>query len=433
MRMVDILQKKRHGEELTPEEITFFVTAYTAGNIPDYQASALAMAICLNGMTDGETVALTEAMAASGDQLDLSRFGDLSVDKHSTGGVGDKTSLIVAPILAALGAKVTKMSGRGLGHTGGTVDKLESIPGYQTSLSQEDFLDQVERVGMAIIGQTGNLAPADKKLYALRDVTATVDSIPLITSSIMSKKLAAGSCAIVLDVKVGSGAFMKTPADARALAQSMVTIGRGCGRQMAALLTNMDRPLGLAIGNSLEIIEAVGVLKGEITGDLRDICVALASTMAELALQITPEEAVTRVEDALQSGAAFDKMTEWVSAQGGDAAYLKDTALFPKASHTRVVSALHTGYITAMDAEQIGHAGVLLGAGRATKEDTIDFAAGITLAAKVGDWVSAGDPLCTLHTNDLSTLDAAEAAYLAAITIEGTQPELQPLIYDIIR
>lgn len=433
MRMYDILHKKRGGDSLTEEEIRFFVEGYTAGDIPDYQASALLMAICLQGMTEQETVFLTQCMAASGEQLDLSRFGGLSVDKHSTGGVGDKTSLIVGPILASLGGKVTKMSGRGLGHTGGTVDKLESIPGYRTALPQEEFLRQVEQVGMAIIGQTGNLAPADKKLYALRDVTATVDSIPLITSSIMSKKLAAGSHAIVLDVKVGSGAFMKTPEQAEILAKNMVDIGRQCGRRMAALLTNMDVPLGCAVGNALEIQEGVAVLKGDSRGDLRDVCVALAAAMAGLVFDLPEEQARDRVEDALVSGAAFAKMKEWVAAQGGDIRYLEDPTLFPQAAHRLEVNSEREGYITAMDAASIGIAGVMLGAGRVTKEDSIDHSAGIRIHRKVGDKVSKGEPLCTLYTNDAPKLEQAAATYRAAVTIGGEKPASQPLIYKVIQ
>lgn len=432
MRMVDLIQKKKQGKSLTADEINFFITEYTADRLPDYQVSALLMAIWFRGMTEQETVALTKAMAASGNQLDLSRFGSLSADKHSTGGVGDKTSLIVAPIVASLGGKVTKMSGRGLGHTGGTVDKLESIPGYRTTLSAEEFLDQVENVGMAVIGQSDNLAPADKKLYALRDVTATVDSIPLITSSIMSKKLAAGSHTIVLDVKVGKGAFMKTPEDAETLASYMVKIGRECGRHTAALLTNMDVPLGNAIGNSLEIIEAVSVLKGESHGDLRDVCVALASTMVALLYDLSSKEADRRVEEALQSGAAYQKMKEWIAAQGGNTACLDNPDLFPKAAYTHTVTAQSTGYITAMDAEQIGMVAMRLGAGRASKEDTIDHSAGIILCRKVGDRVAIGDPLCILYTNDPDSLEQATRQYIDALELSDQKPMDAPLIYKTI-
>ena len=433
MRMYDILNKKKHGEELTAEEIAFFVKGYTDGTIPDYQASAFTMAVCLRGMTAAETAALTDCIAHSGDTVDLSRFGTLSVDKHSTGGVGDKTSLILAPIVAALGGKVTKMSGRGLGHTGGTVDKLESIPGYRTDLSPEEFLDQVERVGMSVIGQTGNLTPADKKLYALRDVTATVDSVPLIASSIMSKKLAAGSHSIVLDVKVGSGAFMKTPEEAETLAREMVKIGRLCGRNMAALLTDMDSPLGCAVGNAIEVQEAVGVLRGTVGGDLREVCCALATQMVALVFQLTEAEAAARVEEALNSGAAYEKMKEWNAAQGGDVRYIEDPTLFPAARYRREVTASADGYLTAMDAEAIGGVAVLLGAGRAAKEDVIDHSAGILIAKKVGDQVEKGEVLCTLLTNREEVLAGAAERYTKALTIGEEAPVKKPLIYKLVK
>lgn len=433
MRMYDIIHKKRVGGALTDEEIRFFVAGYTAGDIPDYQASALTMAICFQGMTDRETAVLTDAMAASGDTVDLSRFGELSVDKHSTGGVGDKTSLIVGPMVAALGGKVTKMSGRGLGHTGGTVDKLEAIPGYRTTLSADEFLAQAERIGLAIIGQSGNLTPADKKLYALRDVTATVDSMPLITSSIMSKKLAAGSHNIVLDVKVGSGAFMKTAEDATALARDMVKIGKNCGRNTAALITNMDAPLGRAIGNALEVQEAVAVLKNEQGGDLREICVALAAEMAALVRQIPVDDAAKLAEEVLTSGAAFAKMKEWVSAQGGDTRVLDDPALFPPAAHQLEVKSNRSGFVTAMDAEEIGLVSVLLGAGRAAKTDPIDPAAGLILHKKPGDAVRAGEPLCTLYTERETVLEEAAGRYLAAVQIGQTQQKRLPLIFTAVR
>lgn len=433
MTMYDILNKKKHGGELTAAEIAFFVEGYTDGRIPDYQASALTMAICLNGMTAEETAALTDCMAKSGDTVDLSRFGALSVDKHSTGGVGDKTSLIVAPIVAALGGKVTKMSGRGLGHTGGTVDKLESIPGFRTSLSPTEFLEQIDRVGMAVIGQSGDLAPADKKLYALRDVTATVDSIPLIASSIMSKKLAAGSHNIVLDVKVGSGAFMKTPDDAEQLAREMVRIGQMCGRNMAALITDMDTPLGCAIGNAVEVQEAIGVLRGEVGGALREVCVALATTMVSLAFDLTEEEASARVEETLNSGAAFKKMEEWITAQGGDERYVETPSLFPTATHTFDVCAVTDGYIAAMDAEEIGRVAVMLGAGRTNKEDVIDPAAGILLRKTVGDAAKKGDVLCTLLTNRADTLPDAATRFVKALCFTNEKPPVKPIIHKIIR
>ncbi len=432
MRMYDIILKKRNGGELTESEIAFFIDGYTRGDIPDYQASALMMAIFYNGMTDEETVCLTDCMAHSGDTVDLSRFGNLSVDKHSTGGVGDKTSLIVAPIVASLGGKVTKMSGRGLGHTGGTVDKLESISGYKTSLSSDDFLAQVESVGMAIIGQTGNLTPADKKLYSLRDVTATVDSIPLITSSIMSKKLAAGSHNIVLDVKVGSGAFMKKPEDAEVLAKKMVSIGKACGRNTCAVLTDMDSPLGNNIGNALEVKEAVSVLKNEKKGDLREVCVALATEMISLVFGFSQSDAEQKVIAAIEDGSAFDKMKQWIAAQGGDISQIEDTSLLPSAKYSFEVISDTDGYITAMNAEQIGRASVMLGAGRASKDDEIDYSAGIVIDKKVGDRVEKGDRLATLYYSSGNADNAAEC-YLSALKIEPTPKSVSPLIYKIIR
>ena len=433
MRMYDIIEKKRDGLALSDEEIRFFVDGYTDGSIPDYQASALCMAIFFRGMNDREISVLTDAMAHSGDMIDLSRFGTLSADKHSTGGVGDKTSLIVMPIVAALGAKVAKMTGRGLGHTGGTVDKLESIPGYQTALDSERFLTQVEDIGISLVGQSGNLTPADKKLYALRDVTATVNSIPLITSSIMSKKLAAGAHNIVLDVKVGSGAFMKTPADGRALAEKMVSIGKLCGRNMTAVLTNMDVPLGHNIGNALEVREAVAVLKGESRGDLREVCIALASNLIRMVFDLTEEEARRRVIDALGSGAAFSKLKEWISAQGGDTRCLDDPSLFPATAFAYEIQSPVNGYIRKMDAERIGITSVMLGAGRETKDAPIDYSAGIVLCKKVGERVSAGETLATLYTNRESALAEAAEHYLTALTFGETPPEPQPLIYEIVR
>lgn len=432
MNMYEIIRKKRDGGMLSAEEIDFFVKGYTGGDIPDYQASALAMAIYFKGMDAEETAALTMAMAASGDTVDLSRFGTLSVDKHSTGGVGDKTSLIVAPIVAACGGFVTKMSGRGLGHTGGTVDKLESIPGYKTTLSSDEFLQQAQTIGMALIGQSGNLTPADKKLYALRDVTATVDSMPLIVSSIMSKKLAAGSHNIVLDVKVGNGAFMKTEQDARALAEAMVDIGVRCGRRCTAVISNMDAPLGFAVGNALEVKEAVGVLKGEQKGELRELCLTLAAQMLALVKEVAPADAFRLAEKALDSGAAFEKMKQWIAAQGGDVRYLDNTALFPSATHKQEVYAAQSGHITAMNAEEIGRIGVLLGAGRATKSDSIDMAAGILLQKKTGDAVQEGDLLATLYTERADTLDAACARYIQAVKIEARAVKRPPLILDIL-
>lgn len=433
MRMYDVILKKRNGYALTKEEIEFFINGYVSGVIPDYQASALCMAICFQGMNEEETVALTYAMAHSGDTVNLSMFKELSVDKHSTGGVGDKTSLIVGPIIASLGGKFAKMSGRGLGHTGGTVDKLESIPGYHITMDRDDFIRQVERVGVAIIGQSGDLTPADKKLYALRDVTATVDSVPLITSSIMSKKLAAGARNIVLDVKVGSGAFMKTYEDAKKLARNMAAIGRSCGRNTAALLTNMDRPLGKAVGNSLEVIEAVDVLKNKEKGDLYEVCVALATEMVVLMQDCPFEQAKAMVVDAIGSGQAYAKMREWIAAQGGDASYIEDTARFKKAEYAVSVAAEKDGWIARMDAEAIGNAAVILGAGRAAKDAAIDSSAGIITEKKTGDYVKKGEVLATLFTNDKSALDPARDRYIGALEFSFEKPEDTKMIYDIIR
>ena len=432
MRMYDIIQHKRQGFPLSDEEIRFAVAGYTSGDIPDYQMAAWAMAVCLQGMDGRETATLTEAMMHSGDTVDLSRFGNLAVDKHSTGGVGDKTTLIVAPIVASLGGKVAKMSGRGLGHTGGTVDKLESIPGYRTELTPAAFMRQVEDVGVAVIGQSGNLAPADKKLYALRDVTATVDSIPLIASSIMSKKLAAGAHSIVLDVKVGSGAFMKTREQGEELARQMVAIAAACGRKAAALVTDMDAPLGDAVGNTLEVMEAVEVLRGGGDPRLRQLCAALATEMLCLCHGWSQEESARRVAEAIDSGAAFAHMEKWVAAQGGDATYLRHPEKFPAAA-SYTVTADRGGFISAMDTEAIGGAGVLLGAGRARKEDAIDPAAGLRILCKTGQRVAKGQPLATLYTNRPERVGEATVAYRRAITVEDTPPEKKPLIYTVIR
>ena len=433
MRMVDIIIKKKAGEALTDEEIRFFVEGITDGSIPDYQASAFCMAVCFQGMTPEETDALTRCIASSGDMLDLSRFGDLSCDKHSTGGVGDKTTLIVAPIVASLGGYLAKMSGRGLGHTGGTVDKLESIPGYNTALSEENFMNQVETHRIAVIGQTGNLTPADKKLYALRDVTGTVESIPLITSSIMGKKLAAGSKNIVLDVKVGSGAFMKTIEDASVLAEKMVEIGKRNGRRIAAVLTDMDTPLGTAIGNALEIQEAVEVLSGRLKNDLYEVSMVLAATLVSLAFHLTPEEARKQAEEAVDSGRAYRKMQEWVEAQGGDVSYIQHPEKFPKTSSVYTVQAPQDGYVGSMDAAMIGSAAMVLGAGRASKEDVIDHSAGIVLEKKTGDRVRAGQTLAVLYTNRAESIPEAASRFLKAITLTAEKPALKPLVYRIIR
>lgn len=432
MRMYDIIKTKREGGQLSDAEIRFFINGFTDGTIPDYQASALLMAICINGMTDRETSVLTKAMIASGDTVDLSRFGRLSADKHSTGGVGDKTSIIVAPTVAALGGKVAKMSGRGLGHTGGTVDKLESIPGYRVSLSDDEFLSQADKVGVAIIGQTADLTPADKKLYALRDVTATIDSIPLIASSIMSKKIAAGSENIVLDVKYGSGAFMKTPEDAVLLAEKMVDIGKRFNRHTAALISDMNTPLGTEIGNSLEVKEAVGVLKGEVRNDLRDVSISLAGKMVSLIFGTSEEEGSRRAAEAIDNGSAYEKMIEWVSAQGGDISYIKDTAKFPMAKIAHEIKATESGYISFTDAESIGTASTLLGAGRKNKGDPIDHSAGISMFKKRGDRVDIGDTVMLLHTNDESSLKSAEVLCSGAIKYSEEVPPFVPHIYKTV-
>ena len=433
MRMVDLIEKKRDGAALSDAEIRFIISGFTDGSIPDYQMAAFAMAVFFRGMNDHETAVLTDAMMHSGDTIDLSRFGDKSVDKHSTGGVGDKTTLIVAPIVATLGGKMAKMSGRGLGHTGGTVDKLESIPGFHTTLSADDFMHQVEQVGVAVIGQSGNLTPADKKLYALRDVTATVDSLPLIISSIMSKKLAAGSHSIVLDVKIGSGAFMKTLDDGRKLAEGMVSIGKACGRNVTAVMTNMDIPLGHYIGNALEVMEAVQVLRGEGCADLRAVCVELASNMLMLCNGWDEAAARARVEDAIASGAAFETMKKWIAAQGGDARALEDFSLLPQASVVYEVKAPRSGYIRAMDTQKVGEASAVLGAGRQKKEDVIDYAAGIVLSKKTGDYVEGGETLATLYTNQAQTLAGSETLLLDALRWGEEAPAQEKLILGIVR
>lgn len=379
MRMYDLIMKKRNGEALTEQEIQYMIREYVAGEIPDYQMSAFLMAVYFKGMTEEETLAMTQAVAHSGEMVDLSGIEGVKVDKHSTGGVGDKTTMIIAPIVAACGVKVAKMSGRGLGHTGGTVDKLESIPGLHTSLSREDFFNVVNQTGLSVIGQSGNLAPADKKLYALRDVTATVDSIPLIAVSIMSKKLAAGNDCILLDVKTGSGAFMKSIDDSIALAKEMVAIGENAGRKTVALITDMDIPLGHNIGNSLEVIEAVETLKGNGPEDLTEVCVHLASNMLFLAGKGTLEECRSLVREVIANGEALKRLAAMVEAQGGDSSVIFDTDKFEKAAYQHEVLAKKSGYITFMDTESCGIASAMLGAGRETKDSQIDFAAGIIL------------------------------------------------------
>lgn len=427
--MYDLIMKKRDGGSLTTEEIQYMITKYVDGEIPDYQMSAFLMAVYFQGMSEEETLAMTQAAAHSGDMVDLSGIDGIKVDKHSTGGVGDKTTLIVAPIVAACGVKVAKMSGRGLGHTGGTVDKLEAIPGMQTTLGQEEFFDIVNRIGLSLIGQSGNLAPADKKLYALRDVTATVDSIPLIAVSIMSKKLAAGNDAILLDVKAGSGAFMKTVEDAVVLAKEMVAIGENAGKRTAALITDMDIPLGHNIGNSLEVIEAAETLRGNGPEDLTEVSFSLAANMLHLANRGSVEECRRMAEQAVASGAALERLIAMVEAQGGDSSVLRDTERFAKAPYEMQVTAPKSGFITHMDTESCGIASAMLGAGRETKESAIDYTAGIVLHSKVGDYVREGQVIATLYASDEELFKAAEARYRSAVLIEAERPEKKPLIY----
>jgi len=400
MRMTDLILKKRSNEALTKEEIDFFIKDYVAGKIPDYQVSAFCMAVVFNGMNKKEIAFLTDAMMHSGDVIDLSNIKGIKVDKHSTGGVGDKTSLVLGAMVASCGVKVAKMSGRGLGHTGGTLDKLESIPGMSISLTKEQFVKQVNEVGMAIMGQTGDLVPADKKLYALRDVTGTVESIPLIASSIMSKKLASGSDTILLDVKYGSGAFMKTLEDAEKLARTMVEIGDELKRDTRAILTSMDQPLGLAIGNNLEVKEAINTLKGHGPKDLLELCLEAGSIMLEQAKVISNhEEGRKLLLEHIKDGSAFNKFVEFVAAQGGDTSYVLHPEKFEVAKHVVEVKAQSAGYLKSIDALEIGEAAMHLGAGRATKEDSIDMTAGIILNKKVGDYVNVGEKLCDIYTN----------------------------------
>lgn len=429
MRMYDILAKKRDGGILTDEEIQFFIDGYVSGAIPDYQASALLMAIFLKGMTPHGTAALTRSMAQSGDLVDLSSIDGIKVDKHSTGGVGDKTTLIVAPVVASLGVRVAKMSGRGLGHTGGTVDKLESIPGFRTTLDREAFFDVVRRVGVSVIGQSGNLAPADKKLYALRDVTATVNSIPLIASSIMRKKIAAGSDRILLDVKTGSGAFMKTLEDSIALAKEMVSIGEHVGRRTVALITDMDRPLGCAIGNALEVREACETLQGRGPADLTEVCIELAANMLWLAEKGELAQCRSLARQQIANGEAFAKLKEMVQAQGGDTSVLDDPSRFDRSNVCYEVLAQREGFLYAMDTERCGIASMELGAGREKKEDPIDYSAGIVLRKKVGDFVRKGEVLASFYSSEESKCRTAEQTFTQALRIQDARPKQTALIH----
>ena len=434
MRMYDLIEKKKAGLSLTASEIKWMIDAYTKGDIPDYQMSAMLMAICLKGMDFAETVCLTEAMRDSGDTVELSDFGGITVDKHSTGGVGDKTSLILAPIVSALGGKVAKMSGRGLGHTGGTVDKLESVKGFSTTLTPDEFYSQVKKIGVALVGQSGNLAPADKKLYALRDVTCTVQSVPLIASSIMSKKLAAGTDSIVLDVKYGSGAFMKTPEEACELARNMVEIGKSCGKNICAVISDMDTPLGNAIGNACEVVEAVEILSGKKQdSDLYTVSTTLAALMLSLSLGYSEEESVRQVHSCIKSGKAFEKFREWIKAQGGNTDFVTKPELLFSPKYKEEIFAEKDGYISQMDTEKIGKCAALLGAGREKKEDSIDYSAGIIIEKKTGDFVKKGELLATLYTSDKEKLSGARDVYLSAFGIEKAPVTRPPLIYEIIK
>ena len=412
MRMVDIIEKKRDGQELTTAEINFFIEGYTKGEIPDYQASALAMAIYFQDMNDRERADLTRAMVESGDTIDLSAIDGVKVDKHSTGGVGDTTTLVLAPLVASLGVPVAKMSGRGLGHTGGTIDKLESIAGFHVELTREQFIDLVNRDKVAVIGQSGNLTPADKKLYALRDVTGTVNSIPLIASSIMSKKIAAGADAIVLDVKTGDGAFMKTQEDAEELAHAMVRIGNHVGRKTIAIISDMSQPLGFAIGNALEVKEAIETLQGKGPKDLTELVLTLGSQMVILAGKAkTSEEAKEMLLDAIHSGKALAKFKEFLANQGGDASIVDDLTKLPQAKYKIELPAKQSGYISRMVADEIGVASMILGAGRATKEDVIDLAVGLVLHKKVGDKVEEGESILTIYSNRENVEDVKQKLY----------------------
>lgn len=433
MRMYDIIMKKRNGGELSKEEIRFFVEGYTKGEIPDYQVSALMMAIFFQKMTEAETSELTLSMAQSGDMLDLSEIHGIKVDKHSTGGVGDKTSLALAPMVAACGIPVAKMSGRGLGHTGGTIDKLESFPGFTTALTRERFIGNVNRIGIAIMGQTADLAPADKKLYALRDVTATVDNMSLIASSIMSKKLAAGADAIVLDVKTGSGAFMKAEQDARTLAAEMVKIGKNAGRRTVAVISDMDQPLGLAVGNALEVKEAIETLKGNGPADFVELCLTLGSQMLIVGEKAkTVDQAVEMLKKVIEDGSALKKLAEFVEAQGGNPGAVYHPELLPQASIVMPVTALQSGYLNRIICDEVGICSLLLGGGRETKESEIDLSVGLVLNKKVGDYVEAGEPLAYLHANDKNKADMAKDRFLAACTIADIAPEHKPLVKEVI-
>lgn len=432
MNILDLISKKKRGISLSECEIEYLVREYTCGNIPDYQMSAFCMAVYFRGMTDEETVSLTMHMAHSGAVVNLEHFGTLSCDKHSSGGVGDKTTLIVAPIVASLGGVMAKMSGRGLGHTGGTIDKIEAIPGYRTTLSPDEFMRISKECGICVCGQSGNLAPADKKLYALRDASATVDSLPLIASSIMSKKIAAGSENIMLDVKCGSGAFMKTKEDAVRLARLMVNVGNMCNRKTKALITDMNTPLGYAVGNTLEVVEAIEVLKGNVFGDIRDVSLSLASGLVSSFKNISVEEALNLCRKSLDSKKAYAKFKEWIVAQGGNEDCIENTHLFGSAKFKTELKSEVEGYIYSTDSEKIGLCSCELGAGRQRKDDKIDLNAGIVLCKKVGDFVKKGDVLATLYTDRSETLKSALELFKSALVFSDKKPEPRKLILDCI-
>lgn len=434
MRVYDIIAKKRDGLRLSKVEIAFIVDGFVRGEIPDYQMSAWLMACYLQGLDGAETANLTSAMVESGKKIDLSAIPGRKVDKHSTGGVGDKTTLTVLPMVAACGVPVAKMSGRGLGHTGGTLDKLESIPGFNVNLTMEQFISQVEKIGVAIAGTSEEIVPADKKIYALRDVTATVSSIPLIASSVMSKKIAGGADAIVLDVKVGSGAFMKKVEEARELARIMVLIGQMAEREVVAVITNMDGPLGMAVGNALEVREAIETLKDNGPPDFKELCLEIGGQMLILGEKAADlEEAKHKLEEVLASGAALKKFAQLIKAQGGNPAIVDRLELLPRATIISEIPAERSGYIQSIDAAKVGEAALELGAGRLTKESSIDLSVGILLRVKVGDSVMKGEPIAELHAGDYSKLDAADSLLTRAIMIREEKPVLKPLVYDIIR
>ncbi|USK32412.1 pyrimidine-nucleoside phosphorylase [Bacillus sp. F19] len=433
MRIVDLIEKKRDGKELTKEEISFIVKGYTNGDIPDYQMSALTMAIYFKGMTKQERAQLTMEMVHSGDTIDLSKIEGIKVDKHSTGGVGDTTTLVLGPLVAAVGVPVAKMSGRGLGHTGGTIDKLEAVPGFHVEIENDEFIKLVNQNKIAVIGQSGNLTPADKKLYALRDVTATVDSIPLIASSIMSKKIAAGADAIVLDVKTGAGAFMKDLDDAKELAQAMVEIGNAVGRKTMAVISDMSQPLGYAIGNALEIKEAIDTLKGEGPEDLHELCLTLGSYMVFLAEKASSlEEARAMLEEVIQNGKALETLKIFLEAQGGDGSVVDDPSKMPQASYKVELEAKEDGYVSEIVADSVGVAAMWLGAGRATKESEIDLAVGLMLNKKIGDAVKKGDSLVTIYSNQ-QDVEQVKAKLYESIKVTADSVKAPPLVHDTIK